>query len=119
MLGLVGVLALSADPMFAVAGYFVCVHAAGHCRRALHPWTDRRERGVGNVYRVHAESMILVVVSLVIVAVIAQAWADHSMRGIALSFLAFCIIATLPHHLLWLAGSMGIGRSEVYAISNT
>ena len=110
LLGLFGVLAASADPMFAIAAYFVCVHAAGHCRRALHPWATRHERGVANAVRVHAESVLLVVLSLVIVALIAGFWADYSMHGIALSFLAFCVIATLPHHLFWLAGSVGLGR---------
>lgn len=95
-------LAWAAPPLLAVGVYFVVVHASGHCLRGLDPRGPTSRPGVRNAARVHAESLWLLAPSVLAVLAAAPMFGGWTARGIALSFLAFCAAATLPHHLLWL-----------------
>lgn len=106
------VLGLFTPPLFAIAVYFLCVHALGHCLRARSPG-DQRERGsLLNVARVHLRSVPLLVPSVIIVLALALFFGSPpEPRAVALGFITFCAIATLPHHLLWLGVIGRHGRS--------
>ncbi len=100
------VLSAVAPPLVAIGAYFVLVHASGHCARALVPARRAPAPGLGNAWRVHVESLPLLVVSVLMVLGLAWwfglAGGVLAAESLGLSFLGFCIVATLPHHLLWL-----------------
>jgi len=102
-LTILAVLVLSATtpPLFAIGVYFVAVHAFGHCLRATTPNRPSSTRPFLNAWRVHVESLPLLVPSIAIV--LTAAWLHGSLNpaSITLAFLAFCLVATLPHHILW------------------
>ena len=101
------VLALSAfaPPLVAIGSYFLVIHASGHCLRALTPGRPVDSWSFSNAVRVHRESIPLLVPSVIIVLVLATLVPGPRADAIALSFLIFCVVATLPHHLLWMASS--------------
>jgi len=121
-LGAVVALSVIAPPLVAIGSYFLAIHAFGHCLRAFTPGRPVHSRHLANAVRVHWESVPLLVPSVIIVLVVAVivSGADNHAHGnradaIALSFLIFCVVATLPHHMLWMASgrwSAGITRSE-------
>lgn len=100
-----------ADPLAAVAVYFVVVHASGHCMRAHVPGKPTREPAFSNAVRTHRESLALLLPSVVI-TIGGAVWlfGGLSSSTMALSFILFCVIATLPHHLVWLG--MFAGRQQ-------
>jgi len=102
-LTILAVLALSAmtPPLFAVGVYFVAVHAFGHCIRATTPGGPAPARPLLNVWRVHVESLPLLVPSIAIVLVAAWLHGGVTPGDVTLAFLGFCVLATLPHHMLW------------------
>lgn len=91
------------DPLFAVGVYFLVVHAAGHCLRADMPGRPTRVPSLHNAARVHFQSVWWLVPSVAAVGVLAL-WMHASVaaESLAVAFIAFCIIATAPHHLIWL-----------------
>lgn len=96
-------LAALAPPLLAIAGYFLLVHAAGHCVRASTPGAPAAEPGAKNAARVHVASLPLLVPSLAIVTACAHTlFGGVSAVQLAYSFIFFCVLATLPHHLIWL-----------------
>jgi len=112
-LGAVVILSAFAPPLVAIGSYFLVIHAFGHCLRALTPGLPVHSRFFFNALRVHRESIPLLVPSVIIVLVLATLVPGPKADAIAVSFLLFCVVATLPHHLLWLASSRwsrGIAR---------
>jgi len=97
------VLALSAmtPPLFAIGVYFVAIHAFGHCLRATTPDGPKPARPLLNAWRVHIESLPLSIPSIAIVITAAWLHGGVTPADVTLAFLAFCVLATLPHHLLW------------------
>lgn len=97
-------LAISAllPPLAAVGVYFLVVHASGHCLRADLPGKPAPRIGLANFLRVHRDSLPLLFPSIAIVIAGAALFTLPFIEAIALSFIFFCVIATLPHHLLWL-----------------
>ena len=95
------VLSATTPPFFAVGVYFVAVHALGHCLRATTPGRPAPARPLLNAWRVHVESLPLLIPSIAMV--LAAAWLHGGITpaNIMLAFLGFCVVATLPHHLLW------------------
>ncbi len=112
---LLAVLILSATtpPLFAVGVYFVAVHALGHCLRATTPGGSAPARPLQNVWRVHVESLPLLVPSIAIVVIAAWLHGGVTPADVTLAFLAFCVIATLPHHMLWHPLSMPNTQREI------
>ena len=104
---LVAVVALSAfaPPLVAIGLYFLVIHASGHCSRALTPGTPVHDRPFSNVLRVHRESVLLLVPSVLIVFILAAFVQGERSHAIAVAFLLFCVVATLPHHLLWMTSN--------------
>lgn len=91
------------DPLYAIGAYFLCIHATGHCARAMLPGQPSRDPSWRNAVRVHAASLIWLIPSIVGVAIGAELYSGEiTARSLALSFIFFCAIATLPHHLIWL-----------------
>jgi len=104
-------LGLTAPPLLAIGVYFLVVHALGHCLRADAQFRRALLPGLANALRVHRRSAPLWIPSVGIVVVIAaSAFGDISVSSIALAFLLFCVVGTLPHHLLWLGvfGPLGL-----------
>lgn len=99
---------LIAHPLFAVAAYFIAVHALGHCLAVSEG--DPDGRCVRRLARVHALSLPLLIPSLAAVAISATLFDAGIVESLALAFLLFCVVATLPHHLLWLQLRAGHGR---------
>jgi len=102
-------LALLTPPLVAVGVYFVVVHAGGHCWRACVPGAVSGAPGFGNAWRVHAESLLLLLPS--VAAVFAASWLAFGglgARELALGFLLFCVVGTPAHHALW-SGWLGGG----------
>jgi hypothetical protein len=103
VLAIAWVLGLLVDPLLAVGLYFLLIHATGHCLRA-----DARERrvatpGAANAIKMHLWSAPLTIPSVGIVLIIALAmFGAVTLPTVALAFLLFCVVGTLPHHLLWL-----------------
>jgi len=97
------VLALSAmtPPLFAIGVYFVAIHAFGHCLRATTPGRPGPAQRLRNVWRVHVESIPLLIPSIAMVVLAAWLHGGVTPADLTLAFLAFCVLATLPHHLLW------------------
>ena len=92
------------SPLLAIGLYFVVIHAAGHCGRA---WVPGRVSEVGwwaNVARVHVESLVLLVPSVVMVLGLAWWIGGAWVEAVAIAFLLFCVVATLGHHLFWMRG---------------
>ena len=104
---LAAVVALSAfaPPLVAIGAYFLLIHASGHCFRAMTPGRPVHDRPFANALRVHRESIPLLVPSVIIVLVVAAIIPGPSLDAVAASFLVFCIVATLPHHLLWMTSN--------------
>ena len=102
-LTILAVLILSATtpPLFAIGVYFVAVHALGHCLRATTPGRASSTRPLLNAWRVHVESLPLLVPSIAIVVIAAWLVGGLNPADVTLAFLAFCVVATLPHHLFW------------------
>lgn len=106
------VMASVAPPLVAIGAYFMLVHASGHCGRARgigDPLPDASlARRLANAVRVHWDSVWLLLPSIAIVLGVAWQLGGLSIRPVALSFLLFCVVATLPHHLLWLGWRFGL-----------
>ena len=91
------------DPLFAVGAYFLIVHASGHCLRADLPRRPARAPGLANAVRVHVESASWFVPSVgVVIAMASWIFGAVTRESLAVAFIAFCIVATAPHHLIWL-----------------
>lgn len=101
LLGMV-VLSSVAPPLVSIGTYFMLVHASGHCLRAQHPGFTAHRPSLANAVRVHVESAPLLIVSVLIVLGVATMWRGPILQTIAYSFILFCMVATLPHHLLWM-----------------
>ena len=101
---LAAVVALSAvaPPLVAIGSYFLVIHSLGHCFRALTPGRPVHARYVSNALRVHRESLPLLVPSVLIVFILSTLVPGPIAPAMATSFLLFCVVATLPHHLLWM-----------------
>ena len=117
---LAAVVALSAfaPPLVAIGSYFLVIHAFGHCLRASTPGQPVHARHLSNALRVHLDSIPLLVPSVLIVLLLARFIPGPSEQAIAVSFLGFCIVATLPHHLFWMTAncwSHGVG-SDPYRL---
>lgn len=96
-------LGATTDPLFAVGAYFLCVHAPGHCLRASLPNMEPRTLSWSNALRVHTESVVWLIPSIAAVGIGAVIFMGGlTPNSLALSFILFCAVATLPHHLLWL-----------------
>lgn len=107
MLFAVIILSATAPPLLAVGLYFLLVHAPNHCATAVMPGVYLRGHPLWNTIRVHGASTALLVPSILIVLLTAWlALGSLEPDKIALSFLLFCLCATLPHHLMWL-GAIG------------
>jgi hypothetical protein len=97
-------LGLVAPPLLAIGVYFMVVHAFGHCARADGRYRRAPSPGLMNAIRVHWRAAPLSIASIGIVGIIsATVFGDIELASVALAFLLFCIIGTLPHHLLWLS----------------
>lgn len=107
-------LAFVVDPLLAIGVYFVVVHAAGHCLRADRVDTPAVPPSAKNIWRVHRGSLPLNVVSVALVVALAVATTGLTAYGVALAFIAFCIAATLPHHLLWFCSPSRLPRGGVF-----
>lgn len=106
------VLGLTAPPLLAIGVYFLVVHAFGHCSRADAKTRRSPSPGIMNAVRVHWRSAPLTIPSIAIVLVIAATvFGGVRVSSVALAFLLFCVIGTLPHHLLWLS-TFGPLRSQ-------
>lgn len=106
-------LGVTAPPLLAVGLYFLIIHALGHCLRADAHRRAADRPGLGNAARVHARSLPLLVPSIAIVAMIAVwAFGGIGLSEVALAFLLFCVIGTLPHHLLWLSAFGPLRRAS-------
>ena len=119
-LGAVVVLSALAPPLVAIGSYFLVIHAFGHCSRAFTPGQPVNSRPFSNVLRVHKESISLLVPSVIVVLALATSLPGPRADAIALSFLIFCVVATLPHHLLWMAPgpwSLGIARGSISQVT--
>jgi len=68
---------------------------------------------LANALRVHRESVWLLLPSIAMVLVGAWLLGGLGARPITLSFLLFCAVATLPHHLLWLGWRFGVAPHRV------
>lgn len=102
---LVTAISAVAAPLLAIAAYFVIVHATGHCLRARSPGVagSGPRASVGNLVRVHAASLPLLVPSVAIVWAMTPLFPGAGIvEGLALAFILFCVAGTPPHHLLWL-----------------
>jgi len=110
---LAAVVALSAlaPPLVAIGSYFLIIHASGHCLRALTPGRPVGDRPFANALRIHRESIPLLVPSVIIVLVGATIMPGPSPDAIAIAFLLFCIVATLPHHMLWMTSNRWLPSS--------
>lgn len=96
-------LGIFTDPLFAVGAYFLIVHSSGHCLRADLPGRPVRVPGLANAARVHIESASWFVPSLgVVIAMALWMFGSITLESLAIAFIAFCIVATAPHHLIWL-----------------
>ena len=103
VIGAAAALGLTAPPLLAVAVYFLVVHASGHCLRATTPAAPPSPPSLANAARVHARSAPLLIPSIAAVAAIAATlFGGLTITTTALAFLLFCVVGTLPHHLLWL-----------------
>ena len=106
------VMASVAPPLVAIGAYFMLVHASGHCGRARgigDPLPDAAPaRRLANAVRVHRDSVWLLLPSVAMVLGMAWHFGGLSPQPVALSFLLFCAVATLPHHLLWLGCRFGL-----------
>jgi len=96
-------LGIFTDPLFAVGAYFLIVHSSGHCLRADLPGRPVLAPGFDNAVRVHGASTSWFVPSVGVVGAMAV-WMSGSitMDSLAIGFIVFCIVATAPHHLIWL-----------------
>jgi Brp/Blh family beta-carotene 15,15'-monooxygenase len=105
-------LGLAAPPLLAIGVYFLVIHALGHCSRADAKTRRSRSPGFLNAVRVHWRSAPLTIPSVGIVVVIAATvFGSVGISSVAHAFLLFCVIGTLPHHLLWLS-AFGPLRSQ-------
>ncbi len=104
-LAAVVMLSAFAPPLVAIGSYFLIVHASGHCSRAMIPGRPAQGRPFANAVRVHRESAALLVPSVIIVLIVATIFPGTRVDAVAASFLLFCVIATLPHHLLWMTSN--------------
>jgi Brp/Blh family beta-carotene 15,15'-monooxygenase len=96
-----------ADPLFAIGSYFLVVHASGHCLRADLPGRPAGASGLANAMRVHVESLWWWLPSVaVVVGFTLRMFGKVTAEGLAISFIAFCIVATAPHHLIWLGARL-------------
>ena len=91
-----------APPLVSIGIYFMVVHASGHCLRALQPGSYTAKPGLANAIRVHIASLPLLIPSIAIVLAAATLFHLPMQDAIACSFILFCMVATLPHHLMWL-----------------
>ncbi len=116
---LLGMITLSsvAPPLVSIGAYFMLVHASGHCLRAQQPGFTTRQPGLANAVRVHVESAPLLVVSILMVLGVAMMWRGPIPQTIACSFILFCMVATLPHHLLWMGWFSSQGGTRSSSIS--
>jgi Brp/Blh family beta-carotene 15,15'-monooxygenase len=103
VLGIAALLGAIAPPLYAVGAYFLAIHALGHCLRAARDETETERGFAGGLLRVH-----LLSVPLLIPAVVATLlWSADLESGspafrVAAAFIGFCVISTLPHHVLWI-----------------
>ncbi|UYV13940.1 MAG: Brp/Blh family beta-carotene 15,15'-dioxygenase [Phycisphaera sp.] len=98
-------------PLLAIGVYFMCVHAMLHCLRV----GDRGDGPVRAVIRAHRLSVPLLLPSIVIIVALAVPFGELGwVPALAVSFILFCVFATLPHHLLWF-GTRGRERAATYS----
>lgn len=103
------------DPLFAVGAYFFIVHSSGHCLRAGLPHRPAQSPGIANALRVHIESASWFVPSLAVVLAMAfWMFGSVTLDSLAVAFIAFCIVATAPHHIIWLGGRLPGMRPHVH-----
>lgn len=102
ILGIACAAAWLVQPLMAIALYFVVIHASGHCLRAVVPNKPVFVPSIANFVRVHVESLPLLIPSILLVAALSLWMPGDWPQASALAFLLFCVVATLPHHLLWL-----------------
>jgi Brp/Blh family beta-carotene 15,15'-monooxygenase len=97
-------LALVAPPLLAIGVYFLVVHALGHCARADARYRRTRSPGLMNALQVHWQAAPLSIPSIGIVGIIAATvFGSIGPSSLTSAFLLFCVVGTLPHHLLWLS----------------
>ncbi len=100
----VTLLGFTAPPLLAIGVYFLVVHALGHCIRADARCRVSQSPGFAHAIVVHWRSAPLSIPSVAIVLIIAaMVFGGVGISSVALAFLLFCVIGTLPHHLLWLS----------------
>lgn len=106
-------LGLVAPPLLAIGVYFLVVHALGHCVRADARYRQARSPGLMNALRVHWQAAPLSIPSIGIVGIIAATvFGNIAPSSVTSAFLLFCVVGTLPHHLLWLS-TFGALRSDL------
>lgn len=89
-------------PLLAIGLYFVCVHALLHCLRV----GSGGDGPIRAVLRAHRRALPLLLPSIAIVVALAVPLRDLGWApALAVSFILFCVCATLPHHRLWFAGN--------------
>lgn len=97
-------LGLVAPPLLAIGVYFLVVHASGHCVRADARYRQTRSPGLMNALHVHWQAAPLSIPSIGIVGIIAATvFGSIAPSSVTSAFLLFCVVGTLPHHLLWLS----------------
>ena len=89
-------------PMWAIGGYFLCIHATKHMLRLGNYQTPMglNKKFLTELFRLHAQGWVLTLPALLAVWYWARELDDAWIPSLASASIGFYLISTLPHHLL-------------------
>ena len=89
-------------PMWAIGGYFLCIHATKHMLRLGNYQTPMglNQKFLTELFRLHAQGWVLTLPALLAVWYWARELDAAWIPSLASASIGFYLISTLPHHLL-------------------
>ena len=89
-------------PMWAIGGYFLCIHATKHMLRLGNYQTPMglNQKFLTELFRLHARGWVLTLPALLAVGYWARELEAAWIPSLASASIGFYLISTLPHHLL-------------------
>ena len=89
-------------PMWAIGGYFLCIHATKHMLRLGNYQTPMglNKKFLTELFRLHAQGWVLTLPALLAVWYWARELDAAWIPSLASASIGFYLISTLPHHLL-------------------